>query len=327
MRKSSGNQLIVSVIIPAYNAEETLARCLDSFLSQSCGQFEIIIVNDGSTDSTKSIAEKYASIDSRFKVISQLNAGVSTARNRGLLHATGDIVAFVDSDDFVEPIYIEQLVLTFTEHTPDVVFFEFSRIDNEGNTISMHRLPNLVEDYYDNLIRLSEMDMFGYTWLKAYKKRVLEDIRFDESMHLFEDEVFTCATLQTPLKLSYIQKKLYNYTCVGSSSLSRRSHKDYYLLCDNVFRAWQNLLYGVERGTAFLARKAGHFQNVCKFYGLERMDMGMHFFRGLAECEFVKRYPSDDLLIREIQNKRWIIVIREILAYKVKTKMWRFLRN
>lgn len=187
-------QIKFSVIIPAYNAEKTISRCLQSITASSYEAIEVIVVNDGSTDSTAEMVEEFIKSDKRVMLFSQSNAGPSTARNNGMEYVSGDVITFVDSDDYVEPDYFDELSSAFSESNADVVFFEFNRVNEIGSIISRHHLPQefLSTKYYDNLMHLSQADMFGYTWIKAFKCTVLERKRFDTNMCLFEDEVFTC---------------------------------------------------------------------------------------------------------------------------------------
>ena len=100
---------IISIIVPVYNAEKYLSRCIDSILRQTFADFELILVNDGSSDKSKEICEKYLESDPRIKLINQENSGVSAARNTGLDNASGEYIGFVDSDDFIEKNMYEEL--------------------------------------------------------------------------------------------------------------------------------------------------------------------------------------------------------------------------
>ena len=162
-----------SIIIPMYNAEKTIRRCLDSIKYSNYDNYEVLLIDDGSTDKCKKIAMEYANGDERFKLFSQTNAGPSAARNVGLDKANGDIISFIDSDDYIRKDYFEQLDKAFDDETLDVVFCGFWRVDDQGNKISEHLPPELQSDYFENLINLSVADMFGYTWIKAFRRRII----------------------------------------------------------------------------------------------------------------------------------------------------------
>ena len=251
-------QLKFSVIIPAYNASKTLQRCLDSILSSNYLALEVVVVDDGSSDATAQIVREYASGDSRIQLMIQKNAGPAAARNKGMEHAAGDIIAFVDSDDMIEPNYFEELNQVFQKTNADVVFFEFARVTENDSVISRHKLPELRADYYRNLMSLSEADTFGYTWVKAFRRSVISDVRFKENMMLFEDELFTLDALKKPLKMYYLKKELYHYVCAGSTSLARRTHENYQELCDVAYCAWKELLNNRREGADFLKKKAAN---------------------------------------------------------------------
>lgn len=113
----------VSFIVAVYNTQEFLPRCLDSLLNQTCRDIEIVVVNDGSTDDSAAIIAAYARKDARVRAIAKLNGGISSARNAGIDIARGEIVDFVDSDDYVEPYLAEFLVDAFAAESPEIVVF------------------------------------------------------------------------------------------------------------------------------------------------------------------------------------------------------------
>ena len=331
IRISTDRQTIkFSVIIPAYNAEKAISRCLQSVTASSYEAIEVIVVNDGSTDRTAEMVEEFIKSDKRIMLFSQPNAGPSTARNNGMKYVSGDVITFVDSDDYIEPDYFDELSSAFTESNADVVYFEFNRVDETGRIISRHNLPQEFQStkYYDNLMHLSQADMFGYTWIKAFKCTVLERKRFDTNMCLFEDEVFTCMVLRKPVKIKFLYKPLYNYVCTGTSSLARRTHINYHIMCDKVYLAWEFLLRECDDDyEAFLREKATHMQRVCKFYGLERNVHTIRFFKELSNCSFVNDHPTKDGLIHAIKNKQWIIVYKEVAIYKMKSFISKLLKK
>ena len=111
---------IISVIVPAFNIEAYLPRCLESILSQTYNHLEIVVVNDGSRDNTADVIDSYAARDSRIKAIHKENGGVTSARLRGIEESTGDWIAFVDGDDYIEPEMFEKLLATAVSHNADI---------------------------------------------------------------------------------------------------------------------------------------------------------------------------------------------------------------
>ena len=307
----------ISVIIPVYNAERTIRRCLESISSSGYLEYEVILIDDGSIDNSTSIISEYVHRDCRFKMFSQSNSGPSSARNKGLELANGEIIAFVDSDDYVHSNYLQQLAETFEGEKADVVFFEFCRVTPDGMVISNHHLPPIREDYYENLVALSEEDMFGYTWIKAYRRDILQGILFDTDINLFEDEIFTTQALKRPVRISYIKNPIYYYVRT-TGTLAEKTHPEYCYLCDKVFRSWKMLLQGTLDRNAYLRNKANHMAKVCKYYGLERKVRPFLFYPAMRNTVFMQYCTSNDPFIVAIKKRKWWKVMWMHLKYKAK---------
>lgn len=182
---------MITVIIPVFNAEATLKRCVDSVLAQTYRDFELILVDDGSTDSTGSICDSYAAADSRVRVIHQKNMGVSAARNAGLDKASGDWVAFCDSDDSVNASWLARMMEA--SGSAELVIGGYRKYMPDG-TVEYITLGRTV--YYTEPDRLFEdllnAHVFKFIWNKLFSRSIIEGnhIRFDESFKVFEDEYF-----------------------------------------------------------------------------------------------------------------------------------------
>lgn len=131
----------VSIVVPVYNVEQYLERCLDSIRSQSYEKLEIILVDDGSTDNSSGICDRYAEIDNRIKVIHKTNGGLSDARNVGLENATGDYVYFCDSDDYIEKELIHDCIEAISGKDCDIVMFAYYRLQNGFLSVCKENLP------------------------------------------------------------------------------------------------------------------------------------------------------------------------------------------
>lgn len=180
---------MISVIVPAYNAARTLRRCVDSVLSQTYADFELILVDDGSKDSTAALCDGFD--DGRVRVFHKVNGGVSSARNLGLDNAQGDYVSFVDADDYVEPYYLQNLMKGCES---DLVTTGFCY----GLTPPINRLE-FVEKQYDTVCEIASdlnllinEDRLCYPWGRLYRRSIIEQyhLRFDEDMRFAEDNVF-----------------------------------------------------------------------------------------------------------------------------------------
>ena len=217
--------MLISVIIPAYNSEMTLERCLDSLLTQEHQDTEIIIVNDGSTDSTDQICRRYLDEYPEVKYVYQENAGVSSARNTGLKNALGTYVTFVDSDDYVRSDYFRQLRL---QQDVDILFFGMSFTG--GKEIQI-RIPNGFangsSDYADVLLDyLSRRD--GSTCNKRFLRSVIEchSLQFPEDLYIGEDFVFILSFMLVASSAGTCSATIYCADESGSNSLTRRYRPD-----------------------------------------------------------------------------------------------------
>lgn len=190
----------ISVILPVFNEEMLIERCIDSILKQTYKNFELIIVNDGSTDGTLEKIKKYN--DNRIKIYSQKNQGAGQARNKGLEEATGDFICFVDSDDTINKNFLEIMSKLLKEKQAQIVACSYSR-----NTHKIYELKK--QEAFKYLIELPEkipMSVCG----KLFRKETIKEIYFDKSNH-FEDIKFAIEAFSKSDKAAYIEEKLYNY--------------------------------------------------------------------------------------------------------------------
>lgn len=170
---------IISIIVPVYNVEKYLKDCIESILKQSMQDFELILVDDGSTDSSGTICDRYAEKDSRIKVVHTKNGGLSAARNAGIEIARGEFVAFVDSDDYVLPEFIEQMYKKILETDADICECNFSYLKNQ-KIINSRRLPEVALDSLNAIRRMFAPPYAGYvnTWNKLYRRKLFDKVYF-----------------------------------------------------------------------------------------------------------------------------------------------------
>ncbi len=192
------NKNKLSIIVPVYNAEEYLDRCLVSILEQDFSSFEVILVDDGSTDSSPMICDRYSATDSRFRTIHKENGGVSSARNAGLDLANGEYVMFVDSDDALIPDSLEMMFENLTgediavggytvyiEGTPGREVLPRSNASYKGEDMNLF--------YEDNIRRNCEM--LDAPWSKIFRRKTIGDLRFCEGLNYAEDKLFVFSFL------------------------------------------------------------------------------------------------------------------------------------
>ena len=215
MKQKYNNQFndLISVIIPVYNVQDYLPRCLESVLGNSYGNLEIICINDGSTDDCHGILKSYEKKDSRIRVISKENGGLSSARNEGLKHCTGQLVAFIDSDDWIHKDYFKILLEHLKKNDYDVVICNFVRTSDEK---SLDYDIRTYERYSKKILtrrkfRFSRITK-SYVWAKLYKRECLEGLFFDEQEKI-EDDWFNLqfASRNPDLRGCFIDIPLYGY--------------------------------------------------------------------------------------------------------------------
>lgn len=306
-----------SIIIPIYNAEKSLEKCLDSVNAQTFENYEVILIDDGSTDQSLSICKRYAIQNKRFRVHHQNNAGPSAARNAGLDIAEGKWICFVDSDDCIEASYLQEIWDAAQNYYTDVVFIGYSKV-NENGTKEAFLPGEVMETNIKTALALSEHDMFGYTWIKAFRRGSIKEIRFDASLNLFEDEVFTCQVLPYCRRIGVVNKPIYNYNIGDGSSLIGRTHQDYCLKCDKVYQAWKLMLDGCQEKANILAKKANNFVSRCYYYAFERKVNIQSYFSHLRETSFFIEHTDKIKLDNAVRSENYAKLSFEKLKYQLK---------
>lgn len=220
-------EVLISVIIPVYKAEKYLSQCVESILSQTYTDFELILIDDGSPDESGRICDGYAFKDKRIHVFHQINSGVSAARNKGLIEAHGKYVAFVDSDDYVRPDYLESLYAAMcSEPEVDLVIQNIERVNTNGETkvlpLPEHYLRN--KDKYQILTQYIKLGV-GYSFGKLYLLSKIKDnhIYFIPNLSLLEDLCFLLDYVICVDKIIISNHASYVYRIGLSSSLSNNA--------------------------------------------------------------------------------------------------------
>lgn len=215
-----------SIIIPVYNAEGTLRRCLDSLVKQAFSDYELLLINDGSTDGSDAICREYASTYSCVRYFAKENGGVSSARNLGLEQADGEYILFVDSDDYVSQDYFALLSHTLESNAADLLMFgyrNFGGISTEWDTGEFY------EDTEVGVAKRISSAMRGYLfsslWSKAFKRQIIEqhNIRFANDLAIGEDFAFDFTYAMHIRSIGSIGNHLYNVDVSDGNSLSRKA--------------------------------------------------------------------------------------------------------
>lgn len=248
------NELLISIIIPVYNSEKYLEKCLCSILNQTYNNLEIICINDGSSDKSLEILMKYSSIDKRIKVINKENEGVSIARNRALNEVCGKYVMFVDSDDWIEKNTCEVAFNAIYTNNSDLVMWSYIREWDKYSRIKkifdedliifskeeckrqLHR--RMIGLLDKELNQLENADALCTVWGKLYKTSIIKEngILFEDIRNLgtYEDGLFNLHVLEFVNNAVFLNKGLYHYRKTNSSSITK-------IYKENLFNSWLNL--------------------------------------------------------------------------------------
>lgn len=245
------NNELITVVIPVYNVEKYLRKCVESVMNQTYKNLEIILVNDGSTDNCDEICQEYRDRDKRIKLINKENGGLSEARNVGINHSKGKYISFIDSDDYVDKEYIELLYNIITLYDADIsisshrVIYEKKCMDkSNGKEFCANPEIILEKILYDDGIDLS-------TWGKLYKKDLFESIRFPKG-RLFEDSATTYKLIDKSKKIAVCSKATYNYI-IRKNSISNEKFSERKM----------DLIISTKEMTDFIRNKYTRLQSAC----------------------------------------------------------------
>ena len=221
-----------SIVIPAYNAEKSIRKCLDSILAQTFSDFEIVVINDGSKDSTLAILREYLKKTRKLRVYSFENSGVSITRQRGINLSNGEYIILVDSDDTINPDLLEKLYIAICEHNnPDIIRYQ-AKLLNDCN-FKDHDRYNFFDDskaVLSGLDALKEWSIpgkkYAVYWLFAFKRSTFSNVLFFPNLKCHEDLALIpllVAASNIVVTLSYIG---YNYTCNNPGSITNTKSKE-----------------------------------------------------------------------------------------------------
>ena len=207
---------IVSIIVPCYNVEEYLADCLDSLIEQTFKDIEIVCVNDGSTDKTPQILEGYAKKDSRIKIVTQENGGLSSARNTGVNNSSAEYITFIDSDDWVNETYIEKLYGAITRNNCDIAVAEMVRKRPNSEKYRLHFEEEKTFTDLQDKVDACRIPACCYVCGKLFKKELIENMPFKSGVY-FEDVIWTPEIAKKSNALVVVPKAYYYYRVNNSS--------------------------------------------------------------------------------------------------------------
>lgn len=211
----------ISIILPVYNSEKYLSKCINSIINQTYTNWELIIINDGSIDKSKEICSSFIKKDNRISLINKNNEGVSKARNIGLQHAIGDYITFVDSDDYLEPITLSIYIKEINKNNSDLVKVGYYKEykNNRQEAISTQK-DYLLNNTWDLYKILEESCYYSFLWNMCIRKSCIANISFDEKISWCEDHIFSYQTYFNCNKMSILKTICYHYNIHETGSLS-----------------------------------------------------------------------------------------------------------
>lgn len=204
--------MFVSIIVPVYNAEKMLPRSIESVISQSEPDWEMILIDDGSTDNSSRVCKGYADQDDRIRLIQDSNHGVSHARNTGIDNASGEYLYFMDADDWLSADTFSELKKQADTAPADVIFTSFYKeYKTKTEYVSVHQGSREPGPYHTRLL--------GTVWGKLYRKSFIGDRRFDETLHLCEDAEFNYRLFSQTERFLFCEYPTYHYVYYGNSAV------------------------------------------------------------------------------------------------------------
>lgn len=227
----------LSIIVPVYNVEKYLKKCLDSLINQTLAEIEIICVNDGSTDNSLNILQEYSQKDKRVKIINKENSGLGFARNVGIEHAQGDYIGFVDSDDWVSPEMYEKMYENAKKNDSDMVICQAYLFDDETHEIKdnepIFNLDCFNENFNNRVFNHEETKDFLFNicvtaWNKIYKAQFLSDNKIKFFKISFEDNIFFTEAYLNAKRVSLVNEPLYYYRINRDGSIIKDGNKKFF---------------------------------------------------------------------------------------------------
>ena len=211
----------ISVVVPVYNTEIFLTKCLESLINQTYKNLEMICINDGSTDNSSKILDEYQKKDNRIKVITQKNQGISAARNKGIKEAKGEYISFVDSDDWVDLDFYDKLITALKEQNADIAAANIIRTRKTYSKPRVKYEKQMIAETFEEKIKLCNIPKCCYVWNKIYKTSMVKNFPFKTGAY-FEDVLWTPLILKNSNKMVCIPDVNYYYRANASSIVKKK---------------------------------------------------------------------------------------------------------
>lgn len=240
---------MITVIVPVYNSEKTIRKCVESIMGQSEQELEILLINDGSTDKSQKICESLAEQDKRIRLINKKNAGVSAARNTGILYARGEYLQFVDSDDYIEPNMCKTLLEALETQKGDISICGFH---HWYDGLDVVKVPDFINSgvldkggFAERFLELYLQGFLNMPWNKLYRKDLVSEY-FEEDLSLGEDLLFNLSYLRNVTTIAVVKEPLYHYSQErGMESLSSQKREDKLEIAQHICKVTEEFYHEV----------------------------------------------------------------------------------
>lgn len=324
----------VSIIVPAYNAEKTIGRCIDSIRKQTYSDYELLVMDDGSSDGTPQILDQYAAEDSRIRVVHKENSGVSDTRNQALDLAVGEFIQFLDADDWITPDATRLFVRTMEDNpTCDMVIADFYRVIGKNmaqkGDIEEEKLLTR-EEYADEMMKSPADFYYGVLWNKFYRRSIIEDyqLRMDSKLDWSEDFIFNMEYVLHTDRIYVLKAPVYYYVktegslvAKGGASVSRTVRMKL-----DVIEYYSSFYKDIYKEGGYLLRSPVIYSFLLNFakdggvnpvaperrLGQERVDVRID--PGMEENPFALNFYEDRMLERSLERicKGWDLEETEV---------------
>lgn len=297
----SENIPILSVIVPVYNIQDYIGQCINSILSQTFKDFELILVNDGSTDDSGLICDSYGNLDSRVIVIHQINQGLSVTRNNGLKIAKGHYLSFIDGDDFISPNYFSVVDLLVQNPLFDMAVQQVCHFTNNYESLVINR-KRIITKTKEIIKFLFSSEYIGSVWINIYSKRVFRDIRFPEG-RIFEDG-YILSDIASVLKNVYVSDSgVYYYRKREGSIMQRiKSVGEYHDIFNTHIKQLEYILNNLGSNAIFISK----FEK-CHY----------------SIIEAIKTYPNENfsIYLKSLESKNISLIHLMFANFSIKSKI------
>ena len=308
----SNDIILISVIIPVYNVEKYIEKCIESVLNQTYTNFELIIINDGSTDKSVQVIQKFN--DARIILIDKINTGVSDSRNRGIAIAKGSLVCFVDSDDFIDKNYFENIIFNFQNDIDLLVYnYKIDTLDKQDVFLGQKQIELL---NFDKSNPESILPNLGYLWNKVYKLRLIKEhkLMFKKDIEIYEDVIFNTEYLTAALSFKNCNSAFYHYINRPRMSLVKSYNENGLFYIIEMNRALELYMTNINMGS----KNIKNILSINMMLGIKHYINSLFAYRKGFCC---KRYTK----LKEITRDKYIVEkMKDFKCVSISDKVYKF---